>query len=78
MTAYINKEPNHVLDNLKDELGGNQRGYCTELVLDDEPFSDNGAPRIEIELINPKDDQVAFRRVSHALSGDTKDGWEPL
>ena len=76
MTEYIDREPNHVLDNLKSELSGKEQGYATELVLADEPFSDNRTPRIEIVLIDPKNNKIAFRRASRAIRGSSQNFWK--
>jgi len=75
MAEYIDREPNKVLDNLKGELREKHQGYATEFVLAGEPFSDHGIPRIEIVLIDPEDEKVAYRRASRGLSGPGRDIW---
>jgi hypothetical protein len=75
MSEEIKQELDQVLEDLKDELRDKPQGYATEIPIAQRLFPETEPPRIQVVLLDPEEDKVAFRRVSDLLQGERKSDW---
>jgi len=75
MSEEIKQELDRVLDDLKDELRDKPQGYATEIPIAKRLFPETEPPRIQVVLLDPDENKVAFRRVSDLLQGERKSDW---
>lgn len=75
MMDEIKQELDQVLEGLKDELNDNPQGYVTQITVAGRLFPETEPPRIQVVLLDPEEDKVAFRRVSDPLQGERKSDW---
>lgn len=75
MPDQESQDLNRSLDELKYEFQDKPQGYSTEVIIGDNRFSDVLPPRVEIVLLDPEEDKLAFRRVSDPLLNDQNGDW---
>jgi len=75
MSEEIKQELDQVFDELKDELGDKPLGYVTEIPVAEGLFPEMEPPRIQVVLLDPEENKVAFQRVSDPLQGERKSDW---
>jgi len=75
MTEEIKEELNQVFREIKDELQDKPQGYVTEILVAKRLFPEMEPPRIQVVLLDPDENTVAFRRVSDPLQGERKPDW---
>lgn len=75
MIKETKEELDRVIEELRDELQDKPQGYITEIPVAESLFPEMAPPRIQVVLLDPEEDKVAFRRVSDLLQGERKSDW---
>ncbi len=63
------------IERVKAELPEKSQGYTTSIKISERLFRQSDPPVLEIVLLDPEKDEVAFRRVSGPLEGEEKGEW---
>ena len=75
MSEEIKQKLDHVLEELKEELSDKPQGFATEIPVAQRLFPETEPPRIQVVLLDPEEDKVAFRRISDLLQEERKSDW---
>ena len=60
MSEEIKQELDQVFEELKEELRDKPQGYATEIPVAERLFPETEPPRIQVILLDPDEDKVAF------------------
>ncbi len=63
------------IDRVREEIIEKSQGYVTGIKISERLFRQSEPPVLEIVLLDPEKDEVAFRRVSGPLEGEEKGEW---
>ncbi len=75
MTEQIRSKYNETLLKLKNEIMDKPQGYTTRLRISGRLFPEMDPPYVEIVLLDPEDETIAYRRTSDPLRGERKGNW---
>ena len=75
MSEEIKQELYQAFEGLKDELSDKPQGYVTDIPVAESLFPEMEPPRIQVVLLDPEEEKVAFRRVSDPVENERKYEW---
>lgn len=63
------------IERVRAEIPGKAQGYTASIQVSERLFRQTEPPRLEIVLLDPEKDELAFRRTSGPLEGEEKGDW---
>ncbi len=63
------------IEKVREEMPEKSQGYVATITVSERLFRQSDPPMLEIVLLDPEKDEVAFRRVSGPLEGEEKGEW---
>ena len=75
MSEEIKQELYQAFEGLKDELSDKPQGYVTDIPVAESLFPEMEPPKIQVVLLDPEEEKVAFSRISDPVENGTKSEW---
>ena len=75
MAEEIKQELYQAFEELKDELRDKPQGYVANIPVAESLFPEMEPPKIQVILLDPEEEKVAFSRISDPVQSERKSEW---